>query len=90
MSRRPRDVRLPALELEDRPTAIRAFGTVTQLRPDHGAAWAQLAWLHARTGAIARADTALAEAIRHAGDGADHVAAGKSQVSEAALPPTTQ
>jgi tetratricopeptide (TPR) repeat protein len=63
-------VGLVALELEDRPTAIRAFGTVTQLRPDHGAAWAQLAWLHARTGAIARADTALAEAIRHAGDGA--------------------
>jgi Flp pilus assembly protein TadD len=62
-------VGLVALELEDRATAIRAFGTVTRLRPDHGGAWAQLAWLQARAGTIARAETALAEAIRHAGDG---------------------
>jgi Flp pilus assembly protein TadD len=62
-------VGLVALELEDRATAVRAFGTVTKLRPEHGGAWAQLAWLQARAGAIPRAEAALGEAIRHAGDG---------------------
>ena len=58
-------VGLIALELEDRFTAVQAFGSVTQLRPDHGAAWAQLARLFMRIGQTARADKALAKAIEH-------------------------
>jgi tetratricopeptide (TPR) repeat protein len=61
-------VGMVALELKDRRTARSAFGTVTRLRPGHGAAWAQLAWLHARAGDSTAADRALAQATRHAGD----------------------
>jgi tetratricopeptide (TPR) repeat protein len=57
-----------ALELDDRATARAAFGTVTRLRPGHGAAWAQLAWLHARAGRAVAADRALVPAMRHAGN----------------------
>ena len=38
-------VGLVALELEQRRTAISAFGSVTKLEPEHGAAWAHLARL---------------------------------------------
>jgi len=61
-------VGMVALELQDHPTAIAAFGSVTRLRPAHGAAWAQLAWLFMRAGRVADAAPALAEAARHAGD----------------------
>jgi tetratricopeptide (TPR) repeat protein len=56
-----------ALELGDRGTARSAFATVTRLRPRHGAAWAQLAWLHARAGRALEAQRALLEAQAHAG-----------------------
>jgi tetratricopeptide (TPR) repeat protein len=61
-------VGLTALAVNDRRTAVSAFGSVTRLRPDHGAAWAQLARLFVGAGQINRADAALAEAIAHAGD----------------------
>ncbi len=61
-------VGLTALALNDRPTAVSAFGSVTRLRPRHAAAWAQLARLFVQAGQINRADKALAEAIGHAGD----------------------
>ena len=38
---------------------------MTKLRPDHGAAWANLAKEFALSGQLARADAALAQAIRH-------------------------
>lgn len=60
-------VGLVALELDDRRTARAAFGTVTRLRPQHGAAWAQLAWLHARAGRLAESGRALAHAMGNAG-----------------------
>ncbi len=58
-------VGLIALELKDRRTAVNAFGSVTRLAPNHGAAWAQLARLFAQAGQPARADKALAEAATH-------------------------
>ena len=61
-------VGMVALELQDHPTAIAAFGSVTRLRPAHGAAWAQLAWLFMRAGRAVDAGRAQAEAARHAGD----------------------
>jgi len=62
-------VGLAALEMRDRHTAVSAFGSVTRLRPEHGAAWAQLARLFIQVGQANRADRALAEAINHeAGD----------------------
>lgn len=58
-------VGLVALEMRDRRTALSAFGSVTRLRPDHGAAWAQLARLFMQAGQANRADRALAQAIAH-------------------------
>jgi tetratricopeptide (TPR) repeat protein len=61
-------VGLVALELEQRRTAISAFGSVTTLEPEHGAAWAHLARLFMQTGQTLRADEALDKAVRHADD----------------------
>lgn len=57
-------VGLVAIELKDRWTAIQAFGSVTKLEPQHGAAWAQLARLFMQAGQPLRADRALEKAIR--------------------------
>lgn len=61
-------VGLTALAVNDRATAVSAFGSVTRLRPKHGAAWAQLARLFVQAGQANRADRALTEAIAHSGD----------------------
>jgi len=61
-------VGLIALELKQTVNAVRAFGSVTRLQPDHGAAWAQLANLFVRAGQAGRADAALANAVKHADD----------------------
>ncbi|MDN3639122.1 sulfotransferase [Simiduia curdlanivorans] len=58
-------VGLVALSLRDRLTAVQAFGSVTQLQPDHAAAWAQLAKLFIEEGQVNRADQALKEAEKH-------------------------
>ena len=55
-------VGLVALDMNDRKTAARAFGSVTKLDPKHAAAWAQLARLFMRLGQPARAEKALNEA----------------------------
>jgi tetratricopeptide (TPR) repeat protein len=55
-------VGLVALELKQTVNAIHAFGSVTKLKPDHGAAWANLARLFAQTGQSGRADQAIAKA----------------------------
>ncbi|MEQ8262745.1 sulfotransferase [Pseudohaliea sp.] len=59
-------VGLIALEIKQTGNAIRAFGSVTQLKPTHGAAWANLASLFVRAGQAGRADAALAKAVEHA------------------------
>jgi tetratricopeptide (TPR) repeat protein len=59
-------VGLVALELKQEHWAIQAFGSVTKLQPDHGAAWANLARLLTRAGHSGRADTALKKAVAHA------------------------
>jgi tetratricopeptide (TPR) repeat protein len=59
-------VGLVALEIGQTANAIRAFGSVTRLVPDHGAAWAHLASLFVRAGQAGRADAALAKAVEHA------------------------
>ena len=56
-------VGLIALETRQTRTAISAFGSVTELNPRHGAAWAQLARLHYSAGQPVMADEALAKAI---------------------------
>ena len=61
-------VGLIALELEQRKTAISAFGSVTKLDETHGPAWAHLARLFMQTGQTLRADNALAQAVEHADD----------------------
>ncbi|EED34310.1 hypothetical protein NOR51B_247 [Luminiphilus syltensis NOR5-1B] len=61
-------VGLIALEIKQTNNAIRAFGSVTQLDPTHGAAWANLANLFVRAGQSGRADSALAKAVEHADD----------------------
>lgn len=61
-------VGLVSLAMNDRATALSAFGSVTRLEPRHAAAWAQLARLFTRAGQPNRADQALAEAVAHAGD----------------------
>ena len=61
-------VGLVALELEQRRTAISAFGSVTKLDPEHGAAWAHLARVFMQTGQTLRAEEALEKAIQHADD----------------------
>ena len=58
-------VGLVALEMNDRRTALSAFGSVTRLQPDHAAAWAQLAKLFVGDGQLNRADAAL-EAVARA------------------------
>jgi tetratricopeptide (TPR) repeat protein len=58
-------VGLIALELKQTWTAVSAFGSVTKLQEDHGAAWAQLARLFMRAGQVARADAALEKAVKH-------------------------
>lgn len=61
-------VGLIALEMKQTWTAVRAFGSVTKLRPDHGAAWANLAKLFMSAGQPGRADFALVEAVKHCDD----------------------
>ena len=58
-------VGLVAIELNQRRVAASAFGSVTKLQPDHGAAWANLARQYALGGQLALADEALAKAIEH-------------------------
>ena len=58
-------VGLIALELKQNWNAVSAFGSVTKLQPDHGAAYANLARLFMQAGQPARADTALAKAVQH-------------------------
>jgi tetratricopeptide (TPR) repeat protein len=58
-------VGLIALELKQTWTAVSAFGSVTKLQEKHGAAWANLARLFMRAGQPARADKALAMAVKH-------------------------
>jgi tetratricopeptide (TPR) repeat protein len=57
-------VGLVALDLDDKKTAVRAFATVTKIDEKHAAAWAQLARLFMRLGQPARAEKALAAAVR--------------------------
>ena len=61
-------VGLIALELEQRKTAISAFGSVTKIDETHGPAWAHLARLFMQTGQTLRADNALTQAVEHADD----------------------
>jgi tetratricopeptide (TPR) repeat protein len=58
-------VGLIALELKQNGTAVSAFGSVTKLKEDHGAAWANLARLFFVAGQAARADSALEKAVKH-------------------------
>jgi len=58
-------VGLIAMELKQNWTAVSAFGSITKLKPDHGAAWAQLARLFMLVGQPARADAALKKAVEH-------------------------
>jgi predicted Zn-dependent protease len=58
-------VGLIALELKQTWAAVSAFGSVTKLKPDHGAAWAHMAKLFMAAGQPNRADLALENAIRH-------------------------
>lgn len=61
-------VGLIAVELKQNWTAVSAFGSVTKLKPDHAAAWAQLARLFMIAGQPGRADLALEKAIEHRDD----------------------
>jgi tetratricopeptide (TPR) repeat protein len=58
-------VGLTALELKQNGTAVSAFGSVTKLQEDHGAAWANLAKLFMVAGQANRADAALEKAVEH-------------------------
>jgi tetratricopeptide (TPR) repeat protein len=58
-------VGLIALQLKETWTAVSAFGSVTKLQEDHGAAWANLARLFMRAGQVVRADAALEKAVKH-------------------------
>jgi len=58
-------VGLIALELKETWAAVSAFGSVTKLQGDHGAAWANLARLFMVAGQPARADRALEKAVSH-------------------------
>ena len=58
-------VGLIAIELKQNWTAVSAFGSVTTLKEDHGAAWAQLARLLMLAGQPVRADAALEKAVKH-------------------------
>ncbi len=56
---------LIALELRQTRTAVSAFGSVTKLKDDHGAAWAHLARQFMLAGQPGRADMALDKAVEH-------------------------
>ncbi|NNF51048.1 MAG: sulfotransferase family protein [Gammaproteobacteria bacterium] len=58
---------LVALEAGERKIAFNAFASVTELQPDHAAAWAHLAKLFLSEGQVNRADQALAETLQHVG-----------------------
>ncbi|MEM7432153.1 MAG: sulfotransferase [Pseudomonadota bacterium] len=58
-------VGLIATELKQNATAVQAFGSVTKLQPDHGAAWANMARQYMFAGQPARADAALEKAVEH-------------------------
>jgi len=58
-------VGLIATELKQTWNAVRAFGSVTHLKPDHGMAWAHLARLFLKAGQPRRADAALEKAVKH-------------------------
>jgi len=58
-------VGLIATELQQIWTAVSAFGSVTKLKEDHGAAWANLAKQYMMAGQPGRADTALENAVKH-------------------------
>jgi tetratricopeptide (TPR) repeat protein len=58
-------VGLVCLELKQNWTAVSAFGSVTKLKEDHGAAWANLARLFMIAGQPGRADAALENAVKH-------------------------
>ena len=58
-------VGLIALHMNDRKTAFNAFGSVTTLKKDHAAAWANMAKLCMYQGQVNRADKALEEAVTH-------------------------
>lgn len=58
-------VGLIALEIKQTWTAVSAFGSVTKLQEDHGAAWANLAKLFMLAGQPVRADTALEKAVKY-------------------------
>ena len=58
-------VGLIAKELKQNWTAISAFGSVTKLKKNHGAAWANLARLFMLAGQPGRADAALEKAVEH-------------------------
>jgi tetratricopeptide (TPR) repeat protein len=58
-------VGLIAMELKQTWTAVSAFGSVTKLKSDHGAAWANLARLFMLAGQPSRADAALDKAVKH-------------------------
>lgn len=58
-------VGLIAIELKQNRVAVSAFGSVTELKKDHGAAWANLARLLMLVGQPSRADTALENAVKY-------------------------
>ena len=58
-------VGLIAIEMRRNGTAVSAFGSVTKLQPEHGAAWANMARLFMLAGQAARADAALEKAVQH-------------------------
>ncbi len=61
-------VGLIATELKQNATAVQAFGSVTKLQPQHGAAWANMARQFMFAGQPARADAALEKAVKHHDD----------------------
>jgi tetratricopeptide (TPR) repeat protein len=58
-------VGLIALELKQTWIAVSAFGSVTTLKKDHGAAWANLARVLMQAGQPGRADKALESAVKY-------------------------
>lgn len=58
-------VGLVALEMKETWAAVSAFGSVTKLQPEHGAAWAHLARLFVTAGQPGRGDVALEKAVQH-------------------------
>ncbi|TXS92713.1 tetratricopeptide repeat protein [Parahaliea maris] len=61
-------VGLVAQDRNETGMAVQAFGSVTKLAPQHGAAWAQLARLFMRMGHVNRADEALSKAVEFQDD----------------------